>query len=104
MNYKTILTAAISGLMLTACADGTYRPYNLDDKFGQVEKQMVKAQIADPEAAENPPADSPRRMDGYAGVNTLKSYRNGFSQTAEPQGLTINIGGASGGSGGSGGQ
>jgi len=103
MNYKTILTTLLSGLMLTACADGTYRPYNLDDKFGQVENQMLQAQIADPEAAENPPADSPRKMDGYAGVNTLRSYRDGFGTIVQPQGLTINIGGANG-SGGSGGQ
>jgi len=103
MNYKMILTALLSGLMLTACADGTYRPYNLDDKFGQVETQMVKAQIADPEAAENPPANSPRKMDGYAGSNALRSYRDGFGTIVQPQGLTINIGGANG-SGGSGGQ
>ena len=100
MNFKTILTAVISVLMLAACADGNYRPYNLDDKYGQTEKQIFKAQIADPEAAKNPPANSPRKMDGYAGVNTIRSYRDGFSTTVQPQGITINVGSGSGSSGG----
>jgi hypothetical protein len=102
MNFKTILTAAISVLMLAACADGNYRPYNLDDKFGQSAKQMLNASIADPKAAENPPANSPRKMDGYAGVNTLGTFRSSFNQITQPQGLTINVGSGLSGGGSSG--
>lgn len=81
-------------LLLFGCADGNWRPYRVDDNFGQSARQLVKAQIADPQAAENPPADSPRKMDGYAGVQTIQGYRDGFGQIAPPQGLTINIGGS----------
>jgi hypothetical protein len=94
MKISTIPALTAGALWLFGCADGNYRPYVLDDSFGQANKQLVKAQIANPEAAANPPAESPKRMDGYAGVNTLDSYRQGFSQIQQPQGLTINIGGA----------
>ncbi len=101
MKFSTIHALMIAALWLAGCADGNFRPYVLDDSFGKTSKHLVKASIADPQAAENPPADSPRKMDGYAGVNTINSYRQTFSQVDQPQGLTINIGGASGGSGGS---
>jgi len=88
-------------LWLAGCADGNHRPYVLDDSFGKTVNHLVKAQIANPQAAANPPADAPNTMDGYAGVNAINGYREGFSQVAEqPQGLTINIGGAGGSSGG----
>lgn len=100
---STLIPILLSGVFgLSGCADGLHRPYNLDDQWGQSERQIFKAQIADPLAAENPPAESPRKMDGYAGVNTMRTYRNGFGIDSQPQGLTINIG--SGSSGGSGGQ
>jgi hypothetical protein len=101
MNFRMTLVAVTGIIILSACADGNYRPYRVDDNFGRTERQLVKAQIADPQAAENPPADSPRKMDGYAGVNTIGGYRDGFSlQTSQPQGLTINIGSGSESSGG----
>jgi hypothetical protein len=102
MKISTIPALMAGVLCLAGCADGNYKPYVLDDSFGKSAKQLVKASIADPQAAANPPADSPRKMDGYAGVNTINSYRQGFSQLTQPQGLTINIGGSSGSSGSSG--
>lgn len=85
--------------LLSACADGNHRPYALDKNFGQIQQQMMQAQIADPQAAQNPPPDSPRKMDGYAGTNTMQGYRDGFGQgLSQPQQeMTINIGGSSGG-------
>ncbi|MFZ2170081.1 MAG: hypothetical protein WAW61_10640 [Methylococcaceae bacterium] len=103
MKISTIPALVAGVLWLAGCADGNFRPYVLDDSFGKTAKQMVNASIANPQAAKNPPADSPRKMDGYAGVNTINSYRQTFSQIEQPQGLTINIGGSSGSSG-SGGQ
>lgn len=95
------LPALIAGaLLLTACADGKYEPQVLDDSFGQTARHMVKAQIADPQAAENPPADSPRKMDGYAGVNVMRGYRQSFGGEIETQGININIGTVGGSSSG----
>lgn len=103
----TIYLAVIGSVFyLSGCADGLYKPYTVDDRWGQSEKQILKASIADPQSAENPPTETPRKMDGYAGVNTIRTYRNSFGQDNQPQGLTINIGGSSAGgsSGSSGGQ
>jgi len=97
-----ILPVLMAGtLWLSGCADGNHRPYVLDDSFGKSADHMVKAQIADPQAAAHPKADSPKKMDGYAGVNIIRTYRNGFGQDAQPQALTINIGGAGGSGSGS---
>ncbi len=103
MKISTIPALMAGVLWLYGCADGNYLPYRLDDSFGKANTNLVKAQTANPQAAANPPADSPRKMDGYAGVQTLDTYRNSFGQDTQPQGLTINIG-SGGGSGGSGGQ
>ena len=74
-----ILPALLAGALgLAGCADGNYRPYRLDDSFGNSFKQLVKASIANPQAAANPPVNAPRKMDGYAGVNIMKSFRASF--------------------------
>lgn len=105
MKTQTIPFLIAGALWLGGCADGNYRADVLNDSFGKSAKQLVKAQIADPQAAANPPAASPRTMDGYAGVNTIRTYRNSFGQENDIQGLTINIGGAGGSSSsGTGGQ
>lgn len=104
MKNQTLPALIVGALWLVGCADGNYKPYVLDDSFGKTANHLVKAQIADPQAAAHPKADSPQKMDGYAGVNIIRTYRNGFGQDTQPQGLTINIGGAGGSSGSSGGK
>jgi hypothetical protein len=104
MKTLTIPVLMVGALWLIGCADGNHRPYTLDDSFGKTANHLVKAQISDPQAAANPPADSPRKMDGYAGVNTIRTFRNAFGQDTQPQPLTINIGGATGSGSSSGGQ
>ncbi|MCX7102797.1 MAG: hypothetical protein NTX38_15280 [Methylobacter sp.] len=97
------IPALLAGtLSLAACADGNYKPYALDDNFGKSAKQLAKAQIANPQAAAHPPANSPRTMDGYAGVNIIRTYRNSFGQNVQPPNVTINVGSGSSGSGSSG--
>lgn len=99
---SSIIPALMAGtLWLAGCADSNYRPYVLDDSFGKTANNLVNAQISNPEAAANPPADSPKKMDGYAGVNTIRTYRDGFGQPTQPPTLTINIGGAGSSSSGS---
>ncbi|MDD5460767.1 MAG: hypothetical protein PHG00_03910 [Methylococcales bacterium] len=105
MKIQTLSILMAGAVWLSGCADGNFRPYRLDDSFGNTARNTVQAQIADPHAAAHPPVDSLRKMDGYAGVQTIQTYRDGFGQNNQPQGLTINIGsGSSGSSGGSGGQ
>ena len=104
MKMLTIPALMAGALWLAGCADGNYRPYVLDDSFGKTSRQLVNASIADPQAAAHPPANSPRKMDGYAGVHIMRGYRQGFSQTPDqPPSVSINVGGNLSG-GGSGGQ
>jgi len=101
MKIKTLASALIvSATLLSACADGRYQPRELDTHFGQTANNIKYAQIADKEAAAHPPANSPRKMDGYAGVGVMDSYRQGFyQQVQQAPSVSINIG--SGGSGSS---
>ena len=102
MKIQFIPALIAAAIGLAGCADGNYRMYRLDDSFGKTVNHTVQASISNPQAAAHPAADSPRSMDGYAGVQTLGTYRSSFGQNNQIQGLTINIGGGSG-SGGSGG-
>jgi len=102
MKIKTLSSALIlitSTTWLSACADGRYQPRQLDTHFGQTVNNIKYAQIADKEAAAHPPAKSPRKLDGYAGVGVMGSYRQGFSQAVEqPPSVSINIGSGNSGS------
>jgi hypothetical protein len=100
MKIHTVPSLLAGAALLTACADGRYEPRILDKSFGQSVKHVSRAQIADPLAAANPLPGSPGKMDGYAGVNTMKDYRRSFGQDVDSvQNMTINIGGSSGSSG-----
>ncbi|MGZ8944819.1 MAG: hypothetical protein ACXW1W_05255 [Methylococcaceae bacterium] len=93
MKISIIPVLMAGTLCLAGCADGNYRTYTLDDSFGKTANHLVSAQISDPQAAKNPPANSPRTMDGYAGVRIMKGYRDGFGQdvTVQPT-QSISIG------------
>jgi hypothetical protein len=96
LSSALILTA--NAALLLACADGRYQPSALDYNYGKSVNSVKYAQIADKEAAAHPPVNSPRKMDGYAGVNVMGTYRDGFSMGVEqPPSVNINIGNASSG-------
>ncbi len=92
MKTHTIPALLACALWLAGCGDGNFRPYRLNDSFGKTVNQLVTAQISDLQAAKNPPPNSPRIMDGYAGGNVIRTYRNGFGQdnaVQPPQSVTI---------------
>jgi hypothetical protein len=100
MKTLPLATLSVAAVILGACADGRYDPVVFDQNFGTANRSMIQAQIANPQAAQNPPPDSPRIMDGYAGVSNMQAYREGFGQIDISQPVIVNIGGGS--SGGSG--
>jgi type IV pilus biogenesis protein CpaD/CtpE len=103
MKTLTFTGLTLAALFLNACADGRYNPVVLDRNFGLTNRAVVNAQIANPEAAQNPAPDSPRIMDGYNSAGIMDGYRQGFQQqAAQNQPIVVNIGAAGGG--GSGGQ
>ncbi|MDD5633004.1 MAG: hypothetical protein PHI13_13385, partial [Methylococcales bacterium] len=98
MKIHTLPVLMAGALWLAGCADGNWRPYALDDSFGRSANHLLTAQIADPQAAKHPQVNSPRKMDGYAGGNIMRTFRNGFGQDIQiqpPQQITIgNISGS----------
>lgn len=96
MKIKNLTTLAVTVLLVSACADGNHRPAVFDQNFGLATRSMMQAQIANPHAAEHPSPYPPRRMDGYAGGNSLRGYREGFGQIDVTQPVIVNIGSASG--------
>jgi len=89
---------ALLALLLTSCNDANYKPTEVDRNFGLAYKQVTQAQILNPDAAQNPPARPSKQMNGEAGENTLRTYREGFSTIEESQPVEISIGGSSGSS------
>jgi hypothetical protein len=81
MKIHIITALMVGALWLAGCADSNFRPYTLDDSFGKTVNRLVTAQIADPWAAKHPQANSAAIMDGYAGVNIMKSFRGSFGVT-----------------------
>ena len=97
-TIKKLNLLAFSTLILTACGDANYKPSNVDANFGKSVKHMVQAQILNPDAAQNPPTEPPKHMDGYAGGNTLDALREGFSTVEKLDSIQISIGEGSGSS------
>jgi hypothetical protein len=92
MKTHTIPALMAGALWLAGCGDGNYRPYALNDSFGKTVNHLLTAQISNPQAAKHPQLNSPRIMDGYAGGNIIRTYRNGFGQDnaiQPPQTVTI---------------
>jgi type IV pilus biogenesis protein CpaD/CtpE len=103
MKTFTFTTLTAAALFLSACADGRHNPDVLDKNFGQTNRAIVNAQIANPQAAQNPAPNSPQIMDGYNGNGIMDGYRQGFQQSgAMSQPIVVNIGGAGGGGSSSG--
>ena len=89
---KTRNLLALSTLLVVACNDANYKPTTVDQNFGMAYRQVTQAQILNPEAAQNPPLDPPKHMDGYAGANTIDAFRDGFSAIEETETLSISVG------------
>ena len=96
INHWNLL--ALSALLLTACNDANYKPIEVDKNFGLAYKQVTRAQILNPDAAQNPPLRPSKQMNGEAGENSIEAYREGFSTVEESQPVEISIGGSSGNS------
>ena len=89
---KTRNLLALSTLLVVACNDANYKPTTVDQNFGMAYRQVTQAQILNPKAAQNPPLDPPKHMDGYAGANTIDAFRDGFSAIEETQAISISVG------------
>ncbi len=86
--------ALISGLIfITGCSTTSTDPVRVEQDYGNSVRNMVQAQILDPEAAENPPEEAPTGLDGRNAEAVLKSYRGDVSkpkQVDKPVQININ--------------
>ena len=90
MKIKTVLTIASVGFVAGCSMD----PSRVEEDFGKSVRQMVAAQIADPEAASNPDLDGPDLLDGVAGEYSVDAYRDrakGESADSNNSGITISV-------------
>lgn len=63
-----------------------------EPEFGDAVRNMMNAQIANPEAARNPPEFAPQQLDGDRAAAALKVYREQASKPAKTQQpLTLSI-------------
>lgn len=97
MNSQSLGLIGVVSVILAACADANHRPVAMDRSFGHSVRQLTQAQIANPDAAEHPLLDSPRKMDGESGTNTMQGYRDAYGQQVISQPVIIDVGSATGG-------
>jgi hypothetical protein len=71
--YATILSLGV--LFTSGCGTTAGDMTNVEDDYGNSVKQMVQAQIYDPNAANFPSRQGPMSYDGDKAVRTLESYR-----------------------------
>ncbi|QBQ55878.1 hypothetical protein [Nitrosococcus wardiae] len=67
-------------------------PVRVEQDFGNSVRNMIQAQIYDPEAARNPPVDPPAALDGAKAGEALKEYRQDVGKPSKVEKeLPLNI-------------
>jgi len=89
---KTSVLFALLLLLLTACADWNSEPLRLDAQFGTSTREIMHAQILNPNAGTENDNVYPQTLDGQAGEQTMQAYRQNAQNEGEVQPVTINIG------------
>ena len=75
MKFSAIHVALAAALL--ALLAGCESTSKIEADFGNAYRNMVAAQIHNPEAARNPPADPPLTMDGQRASDVMDKYRSG---------------------------
>lgn len=68
--YRVVVVA-----MLSATGCSSTDPVRVEEDFGNSVRNMVNAQIYNPNAAKNPPAEPPLALDGEKADKVLEAYR-----------------------------
>lgn len=91
---KVSVFISVAGLMLslgiTGCSAWRSEPKAMEQDFGNSVRQMIKAQIADPNAALNPDPEPVKSLDGPKAGNVLDVYRKDVTKPEESK-TVINI-------------
>lgn len=73
MKYKVAAGVVLLAVAASGCT--ATDPVRVESDFGNSVWHMINAQLHDPKAAQNPPADAPAGMDGVHAGAVLKAYR-----------------------------
>lgn len=71
--------------LFTTLASCSMDPVYVEEDFGNSVRQMIAAQISDPEAATNPSPDAPDLLDGVSAEESVLGYRNDAKREANTQ-------------------
>lgn len=104
-NIFLLGIAVVAAILALPGCSKTFRvdPERLDRHFGEAVQAVRTAQVADPQAAANPPSDAPNSLNGQRGQVVMKDYIRGGQQSQRVGMPAISIGGSGGGGGGGGG-
>lgn len=83
MNTSIHLVLACAVASLAGCASSPQQEN--DPAFGSSVRQMIHAQIHDPQAAENPSDQAPAGIDGIRAEGVMKTYRADVDKPARAQ-------------------
>ena len=70
---NTLPLLLLSGFMLAGCTSTD--PRRVENDFGESVRQMINAQLYDPEAAADPPLIGVDTLDGPTAATTIDNYR-----------------------------
>lgn len=89
---RSILLGVIFSLStLAGCA--ITEPARVDEDFGNSVRNMIDAQIYNPEAARNPPTEPPLALDGPKAEKVLEVYRDDVAKPRKiEQPIRIEVG------------
>lgn len=82
----SIIKLAGAAMMLAVSACST-DPVRVEQDYGNSVHNMIKAQIADPEAARHPSTGLPGGLDGGKGEKAIEAYRNPPQTGGQPSSL-----------------
>jgi type IV pilus biogenesis protein CpaD/CtpE len=72
---KSLLPLMLAGATLALAACASDPKQENDPAFGSSVHRMIQAQIHNPRAAANPPAEAPDGVDGQRAEQVVKTYR-----------------------------
>lgn len=86
----SIKKLAFTALLFTAATACSTDPVRVEQDYGKSVRQMIDAQLADPQAARSPSAQLPGGLDGGKGDNAIEAYRNPSPTGGSPP-STVNV-------------
>lgn len=83
LRPRTIYLTCLGSMVLLSTACSSTDARRVEKDFGNSVRQMVQAQIYDPQIAHQPPILGPNLLDGVAGSESVTGYREAAETTRQ---------------------